>query len=235
MRTSTKIVSVIASTALVVGAGALAAAPAGAKPKGPQPTGTTVINVPMAIITAAADDSVTIAPIAPSEGLATATSVGLTFPITGPAMDGGVNHLGGISLASGITGITLTLTKPVVSWPTGRAKPLTGTISATINGIPDSVPLKTLNGTPINVFDVKNMKIVVTTGKVEKNGSKGYKRTDTQKITGVVTLYNNQLIVDGINGLMGTPGLFKPGMPFGTLDTSWSMTRTCKTKAECKA
>ena len=112
MNLSKKIISVAAAAALVAGAGALAATPASAKSKTPI-KGTTVLEVPLTTVGAAVQAGITIAPIAPSRAQATSEVVGVTFPVSGPVMDGMVHHRGGISLASANTGITLTATKPV--------------------------------------------------------------------------------------------------------------------------
>ena len=110
MNLSKKIVSVAAAAALVAGAGALSATPATAEAKA-KVGGTTVITVPLALIVDAQGAGVTIAPIAPSRAQATSDVVGVTFPVTGPAMDGILHHTGGLSFASSITQVTLKATK----------------------------------------------------------------------------------------------------------------------------
>ena len=117
MNLSTKLISVAAAAALVAGAGAMAAAPATASGKAAI-GGTTIIEVPLALVGAAQAAGVTIAPIAPSRAQATSDIVGVTFPITGPADDGALFHKGGLSFASSNTNITLTITNAKVQ---GRA------------------------------------------------------------------------------------------------------------------
>lgn len=228
MRISTKIVSIAASAALIAGAGAIAAAPAGAAPVGPKPTGNTVINVPMAIITGAATAGVNISPIEPASADATADSVGVVFPVTGPLMDGVLHHTGGLSIAS--KAVTLTWSDPTIEYATSGGD--TAVIKGTIAGVPAGSGFEALNGQRAGIFDVKNMVIKNTAGKITKNGKKGFKRTFTQTITGDVTVVDSPQVVDILNGLIGVK-LFTAGMPFGSLDSSWSVTRTCKTKKAC--
>lgn len=228
MKLGTKLVSVAATAALVAGAGAMAAVPATAAGKGPQPKGTTVINVPTTLITQAGAAGVQIAPILPATADATMDTVGVAFPVTGPITDGAVSHRGGLSLTT--SKIALTLSNPVIGWATdGDGK--SGTISGTVGGVPAGSGFEQLNGQSVPVFDVKNMQITSKKGKPVGKG-KVWKRTTTQTITGDVSVVDNPAVVDIINGLLGVP-LFKAGMPFGTLDTTWSVTINCKSKKAC--
>ncbi|MBU6311103.1 MAG: hypothetical protein KGN38_01085 [Actinomycetales bacterium] len=220
-----KIIGVAASAALVAGVGAFAVTPANAA--GAKPTGATVINVPMALLQGATAAGVQITPIAPSSADATMDSVGVTFPVTGPLMDGVLHHSGGLSIAS--ARVTLTWSDPTIEYATDGGD--TAVIKGTIEGVPAGSGFEALNGQRAGIFDVKNMVITNKKGKIEKQG-KGFKRTYTQTITGDVTVVDSAQVVQILNGLIGVP-LFTAGMDFGTLDSSWSVTRTCKTKKAC--
>ena len=229
MRISTKFISAAASVALIAGAGAMAATPAGAAAKAPKPTGETVIVVPMAILQAAGAAGVQITPIEPATADATMDSVGVGFPVTGPLMDGVVHHSGGLSIAS--AKVTLTWSDPTIEYATsGDGK--TAVIKGTIGGVPEGSGFEALNGQRAGIFDVKNMTITNTASKITGNAKRGFKRTFTQSITGDVTVVDSPQVVEILNGLIGVP-LFTAGMPFGELDSEWSITRTCKTKKAC--
>lgn len=234
MRNTTKIISAAAAAALVAGGGALAASPAGASGKSGI-GGTTIIEVPTALVTAAATAGVVISPIEPSKAQATADVVGVTLPITGPATDGALFHKGGLQLASSNTNITLTATKPLIGWPTDGSSD-DATITVTIGGIPTGHPLAGLNGQELDVFDVKGYDRTIKTGKVTGKGKK-WKRVDTITMIGPVTLTTNATVIGGLNGLLMKPGtsLFTAGMPFGTLDSVETVTHNCKSKKACKA
>lgn len=232
MRITTKIIGVAASVALVAGAGALAAAPAGAAGKSGI-GGTTVINVPMALIGAATAAGVVVTPIEPSKALATADSVGVTFPIVGPATDGAIFHTGGLQFASSNTNVTLTATKPTIGWATDGSSD-DATITVTVGGIPAGHPLASANGSKLPVFDVKGYEMTIKKGKVTGKGKK-WTRVDTITMTGPVTITTNATVVGALNGLLMKPGttLFTAGMPFGTLDSVETVTHKCKSKKLC--
>jgi hypothetical protein len=228
MNLGKKLVSVAAGVALVAGAGLAASAPASAAAK-PAFKGATGIAVPMALIGAASAAGVTIAPIAPARAQATTDVVNVLFPVSGPLMDGVLHHRGGLSLTSATTQITLTVTSPTIEWATSGGD--TAEIKGEIGGIPDSSPFAALNGQRAGIFKVSNFDEVIKKGKITKAG-KMFKRTWTITQTGDVAVTDSQTVVDAINGFMGVP-LFTAGMDFGTLDTSYTITHTCKTKKEC--
>ena len=232
MNLSKKIVSVAAGVALIAGAGAMAATPASAKPKGPQPKGTTVIEVPLAVVGAAVQAGVTVAPIEPSTAEATQTVVGVTFPVSGPLMDGVVHHKGGLSFSSSKTGVVLTFKDPTIEYATSGGT--TAEIKGTIEGIPANNPLAQVNGTRVALLTIDNFKVSNKQGKIVKDGKKGFKRTTTQTITGEAKISSVGLLVDAVNALMGAPGLFTAGMDFGAVESVWSVTYTCKTKKACQ-
>jgi len=228
MNLGKKLVSVAAGVALVAGAGAMAATPASASAKA-KVGGTTVITVPLALVGAAGAAGVAIAPIAPSGADATTDSVGVTFPITGPAEDGVLNHRGGLSFASSNTQITLTATKPKIEWATSGGD--TASITVEINGVPAASPFAALNGTRIPIFTVNDFAMKGKWGKATKAG-KAWKQTYTSVMTGDVVIVDNQTVVDAVNGFMGA-AIFTAGMDFGVLDSKSTTTHTCKTKKEC--
>lgn len=228
MKLAKKLVGLAAAAALVAGAGAMAATPATAAPK-PVIKGETVIEVPLALIGAADAAGVTISPVAPSKAQATATVVGVTFPIVGPLLDGMVHHRGGLSFASSNTDITLTATKPAIEFATSGGD--TATITAEINGVPSSSPFAALNGTRVPLFTVTNFAISGKWGKAAKAG-KGWKQAYRATVSGDVSVVDNQTVVDAVNGFMGAP-IFTAGMEFGELASAYTVTNTCKTKKEC--
>lgn len=232
MNLSKKIISVAAGVALVAGAGAMAATPATASGKSGI-GGTTIIEVPLALVGAAQAAGVTIAPIAPSKAQATSELVGVTFPITGPADDGALFHKGGLSFASSNTDITLTATKPVIGWATDGSSD-DATIAVTVGGIPAGHPFASANGQSLPVFDVKGYDRVIKKGKPKGKG-KNWTRVDTITMTGPVTVTSNTTVVDVLNGLLMAPGgtLFTAGMDFGTLDSVETVTHKCKSKKAC--
>jgi hypothetical protein len=228
MNLSTKLISVAAAAALVAGAGAMAAAPASANSK-PVIKGTTVLEVPLTTVGAAVQAGITIAPIAPSRAQATSTFVGVTFPVSGPLMDGVVNHRGGISLASANTGITLTATKPAIEYATSGGD--TATLTIEINGVPDSSPFAALNGTRVPFLTITDFTIKGKWGKATKAG-KSWKQTYTAEVAGDTGLVDNANIIGALNGFMGTT-IFVAGLDFGPIASKYTITHSCKTKKEC--
>ena len=232
MNLSKKLVSVAAGVALIAGAGAMAATPATASGKSGI-GGTTIIEVPLALVGAAQAAGVTIAPIAPSKAQATSDLVGVTFPITGPADDGALFHKGGLSFASSNTDITLTATKPIIGWASDGSSD-DATIAVTVGGIPAGHPFASANGQSLPVFDVKGYDRVIKKGKPKGKG-KNWTRVDTITMTGPVTVTSNTTVVDVLNGLLMAPGgtLFTAGMDFGTLESVETVTHKCKSKKAC--
>ena len=233
MRITTKIIGVAASVALVAGAGALAASPAVASKHSGGIGGTTIIEVPTALISAAGAAGVAVSPIAPATAQATMDVVGVAFPIVGPATDGAVFHTGGLQFASSNTNVTLTATKPMIGWATDGSSD-DATITVTVGGIPAGHPLASANGSKLPVFDVKGYEMTIKKGKVTGKGKK-WTRVDTITMTGPVTITTNATVVGALNGLLMKPGttLFTAGMPFGTLDSVETVTHKCKSKKLC--
>ena len=228
MNLSKKIISVAAAAALVAGAGALAATPASAKSKAVI-KGTTVLAVPLTTVGAAVQAGVTIAPIAPSKVEATSEVAAVTFPVSGPLMDGMVHHRGGISLASANTGITLTATKPAIEYATSGGD--TATLTIEINGVPDSSPFAALNGTRVPFLTITDFEIAGKWGKAQKAG-KAWKQTYTAEIAGKAGLVDNANIIGALNGFMGTT-IFVAGLDFGNIVSEYTITENCKTKKQC--
>ena len=229
MNFAKRVVSVAAAAALIAGVGTAVASPASAKIKRTV-SGGTVIEVPLALVSGAGDAGVAITPIKPAAAEATSEVVGIAFPAQMPKTDGVLPHRGGLSFASANTGVTLTFKNPSITYPTSGGD--TAVISGTIGGIPADNPLATLNGKPVDLLDVKNFTVEWKIGKVKKVGKK-YEKVLTQTMSGDVLVSSNGLIIDGVNALMGAP-LFTAGMPFGALDTEWSVKLTCDTAKECK-
>ena len=239
MNLSKKIVSVAAAAALVAGAGAMAATPASAKSKAAI-KGTTVLEVPLTTVGAAVQAGVTIAPIAPSRVQATSEVAAVTFPVSGPLMDGMVHHRGGISLASANTGITLTATKPAIEYATSGGDTATLTIEINIVPVPPrlassptpaSSPFAALNGTRVPFLTITDFEIAGKWGKATKAG-KSWRQTYTAEIAGKAGLVDNANIIGALNGFMGTT-IFVAGLDFGDIVSEYTITNTCKTKKAC--
>ena len=228
MNLARKIVSVAAGVALVAGAGAIAAAPAQAAAK-PVIKGTTVLEVPLTTVGAAMQAGVTIAPIAPSKVQATSDVAAVTFPVSGPLMDGMVHHRGGISMSSANTGITLEATKPVIEYATSGGD--TATLTVIINGVPDSSPFAALNGTRIPFLTITDFAISGKWGKAQKAG-KGWKQAYRAVVAGKAGLVDNDNVIGALNGFMGTT-IFVAGLDFGDIASEYTITNTCKTKKAC--
>lgn len=223
-----KLVSVVAGVALVAGAGAIAAAPAQAKSKAAI-KGTTVLEVPLTTVGAAVQAGVTIAPIAPSKVEATSEVAAVTFPVSGPLMDGVVHHRGGLSLSSANTGITLTATKPQIEYATSGGD--TATLTIEINGVPDSSPFAALNGTRVPFLTITDFAISGKWGKATKAG-KSWRQSYRGVVAGKAGLVDNANIIGALNGFMGTT-IFVAGLDFGDIASAYTITNTCKTKKQC--
>jgi hypothetical protein len=226
-----KLVSIAATAALVAGAGTIAAPPASAKVKRTI-SGSTILNVPKALIGQAVAAGVTIAPIAPARPEATTDNVAIDFPVTWPNADGILPHKGGLSFASSITEVKLTFSNPAIEYATGGGPVDTAVIAGTIGGIPEGNPLASLNGKPVQLLDVKNFKMKWNVSRPKKVGKK-YQKTLTQTMSGDVFVSSDGVIIGDVNALMGAP-LLTAGMPFGDLKTKWSVNVTCDTLKECK-
>lgn len=121
MNLSKKIVSVVAGVALVAGAGAIAAAPAQAKPK---TKGITVISFDKALAPVVAG----IVPVAPAKKSGTQ----LSFPVS-KVVGNGVEHKGGIKIGA------LEATNPIIIIDTENS---TAAINVTVAG--NALPLFTI-------------------------------------------------------------------------------------------
>ena len=222
MHVRRKIVSVAAAAALVVGAGAVTAAPAAAKVKTPTAKGQTDLTVPLATVADAAAKGVTISPVAPAQVLATMDTATLEFPVRYRRGDGIIGHRGGLSFASDNTGITVELVNPDITWGTGESPVQRAQVSFT----------NTLNGAYVTILDVRNIDITSKLGKAVKDGKSGWKRTDRVTFTGDAFIVNNPVAVKIFNEAMDAE-IFTPGMAFGTIDSSSDITVYCKTKKAC--
>ena len=242
MRITTKIISVAASAALIAGAGAVAAVPAGAAGSHVHGKdtikGSSTIGLPPTLI-----ETLTAAGVSLNQTGGTLTVDGstgyanITFPVTKPVEDGVINHSGVLEITGAATGVTLTLTDPVVTYASDGSA--TGALGGTLNGLPSWMePFSSaLNGTVRMPFDLTDLKLTVKTGKVAKKG-KGFARADRVSATGMMSFTDSQESANIFNtalvGPTATP-LFTPGQELGVVTTSFTVTHVCKTKAECKA
>ncbi len=88
-----------------------------------------------------------------------------------------------------------------------------------------------INGNRVALFDVDNVTVRATKGKIVKVGTR-WARTDRLRITGDVSIVNNSRFVRALNSYIGTT-FFRPGQEFGTLQSSVSTTVRCTTLREC--
>jgi hypothetical protein len=149
----------------------------------------------------------------------------LVFPMARPAKGGVVTLTGGMSVGAFIS--RLYLTTPRLNYAGAQ-----GQITFEVIDMPADGPAELTNGTRIALFEVSSLKSQTKKGRVSKSG-KTWTRTDTQRITGQVSLTDDTALLTSINSYIGT-SFFTPGLPFGTLTTVITTKVTCSTAAECR-
>ncbi len=204
MKLSKKILSLAAATALVAGAGAMAATPATAA-KAPKQSGKTILDIKKAAPALAAA-GITITATKP----ATFAKGIIGFPVTSFDMEttDTINHSGSVTFASTANPAGITGENPVIA----------------IDGNSATITLTVL-GNPVPLLDVKHVKSNKTKRKVVK-GKKSWSVKYTTVIRGDLHLTSSQPIVDLFNSGLGV-SIFEAGMGLGTTKTTIVETVQC--------
>jgi hypothetical protein len=219
MRKSTTFLSLAAAAALVAGVG-VAAAPAQAKVTS-KVSGSTTITILPEVYTQLGVAGVQFQALSPATSTNPPGTQALRFPVTAPFKPGAVANTGIMTIGASINRIDLSL--PVLEY--SRTK---GSTTGQITFKDDYAAIGTDR---VTVFDVDNLTVKVTKGKVAKLGAT-WKRTDRHHITGSLSVVDDAQFVSALNAYIGTT-LFTPGMAFGTLDSTVTNTITCTTRKEC--
>jgi hypothetical protein len=141
--------------------------------------------------------------------------------VTAPFKPGAVANTGIMTIGASINRIDLSL--PVLEY--SRTK------GSTTGQITFKDDYAAIGADRVTVFDIDNLSVKVTKGKVAKSGAT-WKRTDRHHITGSLSVVDDAQFVSALNAYIGTT-LFTPGMAFGTLDSTVTNTITCTTRKEC--
>jgi hypothetical protein len=219
MRKSTTFLSLAAAAALVAGAG-IAAAPAQAKVTS-KVSGSTTITILPEVYTQLGVAGVQFQALPPAASTNPPGTQALRFPVTAPFKPGAVANTGIMTIGASIDRIDLSL--PVLEY--SRTK------GSTTGQITFKDDYAAIGADRVTVFDVDNLSVKVTKGKVAKSGAT-WKRTDRHHITGSLSVVDDAQFVSALNAYIGTT-LFTPGMAFGTLDSTVTNTITCTTRKEC--
>jgi hypothetical protein len=219
MRKSTTFLSLAAAAALVAGAG-IAAAPAQAKVTS-KVSGSTTITILPEVYTQLGVAGVQFQALPPAASTNPPGTQALRFPVTAPFKPGAVANTGIMTIGASIDRIDLSL--PVLEY--SRTK------GSTTGQITFKDDYAAIGADRVTVFDIDNLSVKVTKGKVAKLGAT-WKRTDRHHITGSLSVVDDAQFVSALNAYIGTT-LFTPGMAFGTLDSTVTNTITCTTRKEC--
>ena len=219
MRKSTTFLSLAAAAALVAGAG-IAAAPAQAKVTS-KVSGSTTITILPEVYTQLGVAGVQFQALPPAASTNPPGTQALRFPVTAPFKPGAVANTGIMTIGASINRIDLSL--PVLEY--SRTK------GSTTGQITFKDDYAAIGADRVTVFDIDNLSVKVTKGKVAKLGAT-WKRTDRHHITGSLSVVDDAQFVSALNAYIGTT-FFTPGLAFGTLDSTVTNTITCTTRKEC--
>ena len=219
MRKSTTFLSLAAAAALVAGVG-IASAPAQAKVTS-KVGGSTTITILPEVYTQFAVAGVQFQALPPATSTFLSNTQALRFPVTAPLKPGAVANTGIMTIGASINRIDLSL--PVLEY--SRTK------GSTTGQITFKDDYAAIGADRVTVFDVDNLSVKVTKGKVAKLGAT-WKRTDRHHITGSLSVVDDAQFVSALNAYIGTT-FFTPGLAFGTLDSTVTNTITCTTRKEC--
>ena len=220
MRKGTTILSLAAAAALVAGVG-IAAAPAQAKVTS-KVSGSTTITILPEVYTQLGVAGVQFQALPPAASTNPPGTQALRFPVTAPFKPGAVANTGIMTIGASINRIDLSL--PVLEY--SRTK------GSTTGQITFKDDYAAIGADRVTVFDIDNLSVKVTKGKVAKLGAT-WKRTDRHHITGSLSVVDDAQFVSALNAYIGTT-FFTPGLAFGTLDSTVINTITCTTKTECR-
>jgi len=219
MRKSTTFLSLAAAAALVAGVG-IASAPAQAKVTS-KVGGSTTITILPEVYTQFGGAGVQFQALPPATSTFLSNTQALRFPVTAPLKPGAVANTGIMTIGASINRIDLSL--PVLEY--SRTK------GSTTGQITFKDDYAAIGADRVTVFDVDNLSVKVTKGKVAKLGAT-WKRTDRHHITGSLSVVDDAQFVSALNAYIGTT-FFTPGLAFGTLDSTVTNTITCTTRKEC--
>jgi hypothetical protein len=219
MRKSTTFLSLAAAAALVAGAG-IAAAPAQAKVTS-KVSGSTTITILPEVYTQLGVAGVQFQALPPAASTNPPGTQALRFPVTAPFKPGAVANTGIMTIGASIDRIDLSL--PVLEY--SRTK------GSTTGQITFKDDYAAIGADRVTVFDIDNLSVKVTKGKVAKLGAT-WKRTDRHHLTGSLSVVDDAQFVSALNAYIGTT-FFTPGLAFGTLDSTVTNTITCTTRKEC--
>jgi hypothetical protein len=219
MRKSTTFLSLAAAAALVAGVG-IAAAPAQAKVTS-KVSGSTTITILPEVYTQLGVAGVQFQALPPAASTNPPGTQALRFPVTAPFKPGAVANTGIMTIGASINRIDLSL--PVLEY--SRTK------GSTTGQITFKDDYAAIGADRVTVFDIDNLSVKVTKGKVAKLGAT-WKRTDRHHITGSLSVVDDAQFVSALNAYIGTT-FFTPGLAFGTLDSTVTNTITCTTRKEC--
>ena len=219
MRKSTTFLSLAAAAALVAGVG-VAAAPAQAKVTS-KVSGSTTITILPEVYTQLGVAGVQFQALPPAASTNPPGTQALRFPVTAPFKPGAVANTGIMTIGASINRIDLSL--PVLEY--SRTK------GSTTGQITFKDDYAAIGADRVTVFDIDNLSVKVTKGKVAKLGAT-WKRTDRHHITGSLSVVDDAQFVSALNAYIGTT-FFTPGLAFGTLDSTVTNTITCTTRKEC--
>jgi hypothetical protein len=219
MRKSTALIGSAAALALVAGVG-ISAAPAQAKVTS-KVSGSTTITILPEVYTQLGVAGVQFQALPPAASTNPPGTQALRFPVTAPFKPGAVANTGIMTIGASIDRIDLSL--PVLEY--SRTK------GSTTGQITFKDDYAAIGADRVTVFDVDNLSVKVTKGKVAKSGAT-WKRTDRHHITGSLSVVDDAQFVSALNDYIGTT-FFTPGLAFGTLDSTVTNTITCTTRKEC--
>jgi hypothetical protein len=219
MRKSTALIGSAAALALVAGVG-ISAAPAQAKVTS-KVSGSTTITILPEVYTQLGVAGVQFQALPPAASTNPPGTQALRFPVTAPFKPGAVANTGIMTIGASIDRIDLSL--PVLEY--SRTK------GSTTGQITFKDDYAAIGADRVTVFDIDNLSVKVTKGKVAKSGAT-WKRTDRHHITGSLSVVDDAQFVSALNAYIGTT-FFTPGLAFGTLDSTVTNTITCTTRKEC--
>lgn len=215
MGTITKLGGIAAATVMVLAAGPAALMPAHAAPQPmPKLSGSTTFTLSTETVTNMAGWGI-VTTVTPPASMTTAPPVTLTFPVNGYS-DSGITHGGSVSFSSKDNPQGLEGTSPVLSF-TGD-----DTLSVTL----------TVAGLPVSLFDITEVTKSTSETTIRRAG-KVWKAKRVVSLSGTLRFTTNKTVMDAMNGYLGTPTAFVPGLAIGTMSSAMTETKVCKTRADC--
>jgi len=178
MRKSTAFLSLAAAAALVASVG-VATAPAQAKTTTTR-AGTSTLTILPEVYTQLGVAGVQFQALAPATSTNPAVTQALHFPVTKPFKSGTVANTGIMAIGASINRIDLSL--PILEF--------SSTNGSTTGQITFKDDYAAIGADRVTVFDIDNLSVKVTKGKVAKSGAT-WKRTDRHHITGSLSVVDD--------------------------------------------